>query len=112
MEKRFRRARLFVNTSAHEGFPNTFLQAWSQGIPVISFVDPDDLIRKNRLGLVVHDIDEMARGIRDVLQGKTHFSEHVIRACFDQYFRIEAVVDQYAALFDALVNGNGNNNRS
>ncbi len=55
------RARLFVNTSEIEGFPNTFLQAWIRGVPVISFFDPDDVIRREGLGCAVSSLDEMTR---------------------------------------------------
>jgi glycosyltransferase involved in cell wall biosynthesis len=57
----FDRARLFVNTSEIEGFPNTFLQAWVRGIPVVSFFDPDSIIRREGLGYAVASLDEMAR---------------------------------------------------
>jgi glycosyltransferase involved in cell wall biosynthesis len=55
----FERARLYASTSNTEGFPNTFLQAWSCGTPVLSFLDPDDLIRAQRLGHAVTSLDEM-----------------------------------------------------
>ena len=57
----FDRARLFVNTSEIEGFPNTFLQAWVRGIPVVSFFDPDGVIRREGLGHAVTSLDEMTR---------------------------------------------------
>jgi glycosyltransferase involved in cell wall biosynthesis len=56
----FRRAKLFVNTSESEGFPNSFLQAWIRGVPVISFFDPDGLIDSKNLGGVPRNLDEMA----------------------------------------------------
>jgi glycosyltransferase involved in cell wall biosynthesis len=55
----FDRARVFVNTSEAEGFPNTFWQAWIRGVPVVSFLDPDDVIRREGLGYAVASLKEM-----------------------------------------------------
>lgn len=63
----FQRARLFVNTSDIEGFPNTFLQAWVCGKPVVSFFDPDDTIKRLGLGLAVANVEEMVASIKQLL---------------------------------------------
>jgi glycosyltransferase involved in cell wall biosynthesis len=60
----FDRARVFVNTSEVEGFPNTFLQAWARGIPVVSFFDPDGVIQREGLGKAVASVEEMAAAVR------------------------------------------------
>src|SRR5205807_8919507 len=49
----YARARLLVNTSEVEGFPNTYLQAWINGVPVSSYLDPDGVIGRNGLGAKV-----------------------------------------------------------
>ncbi len=63
----FDRAKVFLNTSSIEGFPNTFLQAWIRGVPVVSFFDPDSLIQRMSLGNVANSLDEMRESIRDLL---------------------------------------------
>lgn len=52
MDSFFARARIFVNTSESEGFPNTFVQACKNATPILSLtVNPDDFINKHRCGL-------------------------------------------------------------
>lgn len=62
----FDRARMFLNTSSLEGFPNTFLQAWIRGVPVVTFFDPDAMVARERLGLVARDLEEMTEHLRNM----------------------------------------------
>jgi glycosyltransferase involved in cell wall biosynthesis len=71
----FDRARLFVNTSEIEGFPNTFLQAWIRGIPVVSHFDPDGVIQREGLGRAVASLDEMARAAAVLTQDQEAWLE-------------------------------------
>lgn len=63
----FARARVFLNTSDSEGFPNSFLQAWVRRVPVISYFDPDQLIAGKGLGVSVDTQDDFVAAISDLL---------------------------------------------
>jgi glycosyltransferase involved in cell wall biosynthesis len=62
----FANSLLFMNTSDIEGFPNSYLQAWSRGTPVIAFFDPDGLIAREGLGVAVRDVEEMRHAVREL----------------------------------------------
>jgi glycosyltransferase involved in cell wall biosynthesis len=63
----YERTRLLVSTSQIEGFPNTYLQAWASGAPVVAFFDPDGVIERNGLGHAVRTLDEMQEAIKKLL---------------------------------------------
>lgn len=74
VEALFDQCKVFVNTSLHEGFPNTYLQAWRREIPVISFFDPDGQIREHSLGLVVRDENELRGALASMLETYDKYS--------------------------------------
>lgn len=52
----FEHAKLFVNTSTYEGFPNTFIQCGMARTPILSFcINPDNIMNEYKLGLVCND---------------------------------------------------------
>jgi glycosyltransferase involved in cell wall biosynthesis len=65
-------ASVLLSTSDGEGFPNTFLQAWTHGTPVISLkIDPDGLIERHSLGTVSGTADRAARDIVGLIASPT-----------------------------------------
>lgn len=51
-------AAMLLSTSDAEGFPNTFLEAWSSGTPVISLkLDPGRIIERHELGRIPHTVE-------------------------------------------------------
>lgn len=79
-------SRLLCCTSTFEGFPNTFLQAWANNIPVISTVNPSSIISKNHLGIVVETEESFKLQIRKLLQDDGLYSS--ISQCINHYFSI------------------------
>jgi glycosyltransferase involved in cell wall biosynthesis len=71
----YERARVFVNTSDTEGFPNSYLQAWVRGTPVVAFFDPDGVIAREGLGSAVSNLTEMREAVARLLQDPRHWSE-------------------------------------
>ena len=67
----FLKAKVFVNTSETEGYPNSFLQAWIRKVSVVSFFDPDDLIVSNNLGCSPSSLENMAEAVDDLLRNKS-----------------------------------------
>ena len=61
------RARVLVNTSDVEGFPNSYLQAWVRGVPVVTLIDPDGVIEREGLGVAASSVEEIPAAIRHLL---------------------------------------------
>jgi glycosyltransferase involved in cell wall biosynthesis len=62
----FARARVLAGTSQIEGFPNTYLQAWAHGVPVVAFLDPQHLLSRHSLGEAVADLDSMTHAVANL----------------------------------------------
>ncbi|MCU7830008.1 MAG: glycosyltransferase family 4 protein [Candidatus Thiodiazotropha sp. (ex Myrtea sp. 'scaly one' KF741663)] len=58
LNKRYSAVSAFCNTSLYEGFPNTFLEAWSYCLPVVSTINPDTVITNNDIGINVKSTEE------------------------------------------------------
>jgi len=70
----FADARIFINTSSFEGFPNTYLQAWANGVPVIATFDPDGMIASKGLGVAVANAGAAAVQARALLDSPAEWA--------------------------------------
>jgi glycosyltransferase involved in cell wall biosynthesis len=101
----YTQARIFVSTSKCEGFPNTFLQSWQCGTPVVSFnIDPDSVIDRYGLGIVAGSFEDLVAGV-ERLFSDTHMCVELGRNAATYAFShhsIDVARKQYLLLFDEL----------
>ena len=104
MDGYFQHARLFLNTSMAEGFPNAFLQAGKFGVPVASLhVDPDGMLSQHGCGTcAAGDMEQLTRRVNDLF-ADTDF--HATRSAaigtyVEQHHELSARVEQLSAAIE------------
>ncbi len=97
----FDQTKIFINTSEFEGFPNTYLQSWARGIPVVATYDPDGLIQKRGLGVAVSSPEEMAAAVSRLLSSANEWQECSQRCLqfMEEKYRNDIVLRPYREAF-------------
>ncbi len=101
----YSRAATLLCTSRVEGFPNTLIEAWSHGLPVVSTFDPDGVIAQYKLGTVCRTVGDIVADLELLLTSRDHHS-HASRRARQYYLHHhapQAVVPQFERLFLELV---------
>lgn len=97
----YRAASILLHTSAVEGFPNVFLEAWGEQLPVVSTCSPDGVIERHRLGLVAHTPDGLAQAVRNAMAFSPEARQDIadwVRRCHGQDVVMEALEDALSSL--------------
>lgn len=101
MQEYYVQSSVFVNTSVVEGFPNTFLEAWTHCVPVVSLtVDPDEIICKNKLGFHSKILNQMIADIECLLQNDSLRDEMALngRKYIREHHDVKKITNQFIEL--------------
>jgi glycosyltransferase involved in cell wall biosynthesis len=109
------RARVLVNTSDVEGFPNSYLQSWIRGVPVVTLIDPDGVIEREGLGIAAMYPAQMLDAVRFLLgdpaawkaasircrmfMAREYGEEKVLAAYFDTFAEVMRIERAGAGMF-------------
>ena len=101
----YREARVVCCTSTLEGFPTTFIEAWSCGIPVVTTFDPDATVARHGLGRVAATVDELAGHLRTLMGDDAIRSaaSAASRAYYLNHHTVQAVSRRFLAAFERLL---------
>lgn len=97
----YRKAACLLCTSDVEGFPNTFLEAWSHGLPVISTFDPDGVIAGRQLGVHAQPGPELVTRLRLLLNSAATWqaASDNARRYYLETHAVERVMPRFAQAF-------------
>jgi glycosyltransferase involved in cell wall biosynthesis len=105
VEQHFDGASVFVNTSQGEGFPNTFLQAWSRAIPTVSFFDAGNAHDGRPAGIVAADMPAMVAAVQSLTADRHRWAAagERVHHCFEQRHSADRIADAYEQLIAELL---------
>jgi len=102
----FQQAKVFVNTSRAEGFPNTFIQAGKWATAILSLnVNPDGFLDKHNCGICCSgDRQRLADALRSMLEGSKYLElGGNARSYVEKNHDIKEVAERYKDVFRRLV---------
>src|SRR5882672_6415637 len=98
------RAKLLVNTSDVEGFPNSYLQAWIRGVPVVTLIDPDSVIEREGLGVAARSAAHIPSAINRLLRDPVAWkaASDRCRAFMSREYGDDKVLSAYLDTFEKV----------
>jgi glycosyltransferase involved in cell wall biosynthesis len=109
INRQFDGASVLVNTSASEGFPNSFLEAWSSGIPTIAFVDSGARVNDVPIGMQVASLPEMKAALMRLVNDPSYRTVRATRCL--EYAESHHSVEHVVTVFEEVIAELANNRR-
>ncbi|UWG51999.1 Glycosyltransferase [Halalkaliarchaeum sp. AArc-CO] len=101
----FRKASIFVNTSAYEGFGNTFLEAWRYATPVVTVeYTLHGEITDREVGIQADSVEDLPDVVEDLYRDvrKRRTLGQNGRELVREQYSMKSVTDQYREIFSDL----------
>jgi glycosyltransferase involved in cell wall biosynthesis len=112
INKYYEESSVLVNTSPKEGFPNIFLEAWGNKIPVITLeFDPDGIISEYKLGFHSENFQSLINNTYKLLNDK-NIRERMgnnAREYIEKEHDTNKIINQYEKTFREIISINNKN---
>ena len=101
----YRNCKVLCCTSAYEGFPNTFLEAWSLARPVVSTFDPDGIIDRLGLGWTASSVAELADQLQTAINSPQQWQEasQAARSYYEKNHSLHASIAKFDRFFCEII---------
>src|SRR5688572_26812359 len=105
IDEHFDRAALLINTLQSEGFPNTFLQAWSRGVVTVASVDCGARLDGVPVGRVVSSREQFIEVLEDLMSNNLRRQQEGMRCkeYFEHNHTPGRVLDMYEEIIGELI---------
>lgn len=106
IDRYYRDAVVLLNTSEYEGFPNTFLEAWRFGVPVVSLHEMlDGVLEREEIGIHAGSMDELERTVKTVWNDRDRAARMGSRGrrYLQDNYALDVIASEYAEVFADVI---------
>jgi glycosyltransferase involved in cell wall biosynthesis len=87
-----------------EGFPTTFLEAWSCGMPVVTTFDPDGIVQRNGLGRVAATLEEVVAHLKSLPSSRDYSAmSTAVKKYYADNHSVESISRRFRFAFERIL---------